>query len=70
MLLKQIGAGMIFAGIVFGVLAMNVARITHFHGWLYEFWPLIMFLFFVVGATIGVAGMIASVIQRRRKNSN
>lgn len=68
MLLKQIGAGIIVAGIVFGVLAMNVARITHSHGWFYKFGPLIMFLFFVVGATIGVAGMIANAIQGRRKN--
>ena len=70
MLLKQIGAGIIIGGIAFGIVATNVIRITHSHGWLYEFWPLIMFIFFMVGATTGVAGMIASVIQRRKKNSN
>ena len=39
---------------------MDAVRATHSHGWLYKFYPLILFGFLVVGATIGLAGMARS----------
>lgn len=70
MLLKKIGAYIIVAGIVFGVIAINLSRSLGHDSWIYRAFPLIMFLLFVVGASIGVAGMIVTAIQRRRKSSN
>jgi len=32
--------------------------------------PLIMFIFFAVGALVGLVGWIASAVQRRKKISN
>jgi len=69
-LLKNIGARIILGGILFGVLAINITRHVGSHGWFYTFWPIIMFVFITVGAIIGVAGMVTSAIQRRRKNRN
>ena len=55
---------------MFGVVAINIARRVGPHAWFYKFWPLIMFLFLVVGAIVSVIGMIGSAIKRRKKSSN
>ena len=57
---------------MFGVVAINIVRRLRLGPdmWFHKFWPLIIFLFIVVGAVIGVAGMVSVAIQRRTKNSN
>ena len=66
MRLKQIGARIIVAGIVLGVVGINVG---HRATWLYKFYPLGTFICFAVGAIVGVAGMIGAALDRRN-NSN
>ena len=66
MRLKQIGAQIIVAGIVGGVLCRIFARWNpNFN----SYGPLVMFVLCALGALIGITGMIVSAVQRR-KNSN
>jgi hypothetical protein len=60
-LLKQIGAAIIAAGIFLGMIAINVCRPGT---WCEKYAPLSMFAFLLVGAAIGVAGFISSAIHR------
>jgi F0F1-type ATP synthase assembly protein I len=66
MRLKQIGAQIIVAGVVIGVLCKVFSSLTHRFD---AYGPLAMFVLFAIGALIGVTGMIVSAFQRR-KNSN
>jgi len=65
-LLKQIGARIIMAAFLFGLVAVRITRATHSHTWFNKFWALIMFGMLVLGAMIGVAGMISNAIQHRK----
>jgi hypothetical protein len=60
-LLKQIGAAIIAAGIFLGMIATNVCRPGT---WCEKYAPLSMFALLVVGAAIGVAGFISNAINR------
>ena len=62
-LLKQIGAVIIAAGIFLGIIAINICRPGT---WCEKYAPLSMFAFLLVGAAIGVAGFISSAIRRHR----
>jgi hypothetical protein len=66
MRLKQIGARIIVAGIVLGVIGINVG---HRVAWVNKFFPPGMFICFAIGAIVGVSGIIGEATQRR-KNSN
>jgi len=66
-LLKQIGAGIIVLGIFVGMVAVQVCSPGT---WCEKYGPAAMFVFFVAGASIGVAGFISSAIQRAHVGGN
>jgi hypothetical protein len=62
--LKNIGAGLILAGVAVGVIGVNVGRTNV---WVEHYFPAIMFLCLLLpGGLIGATGMIGVAIQKRR----
>jgi ABC-type multidrug transport system permease subunit len=67
MRLKQIGGWIIGTGMLFGAIAVRVAQPNT---WLAKFWPLLMFGFLLVGATIGIAGFVSAAIDKHRSRKS
>jgi hypothetical protein len=65
-LLKQIGAGLIVAGICLNGIVRNACSP---YSWCEKYWPIVFFGFFVSGALFGIAGFISSAIERHRNRA-
>ncbi len=66
-ILKQIGARIIIAGLLFGAITRAVASPNTP---LEKYWPLMVFFCLIVGAGIGVLGFIQVSIEKHRERGS